>query len=415
MIFMKLFSAFSVFANRRVRALAILGFASGLPLALTTGSLQAWLSDAGLDVKTIGWFTIIGQPYTWKFLWAPLLDRFVPPFLGRRRGWIIICQVLLACSIAALAGINPQTHLLTFAAMAFLIAFFSATHDIALDAYRVDVTQHEERGAASAVNVFGYRLAMIVSGAGALFLADQYLNWQQTYLVMAGLMLSLGLFTLLAPEPATPVNAPKTLEQAVILPWRDFFMRKGAVLMLAAVILYKIGDAFALSLSTKFYLDLGFSKSTIAEVAKLYGLIATIAGGFLGAALMVRLGLFRSLILFGLLQGASNVGFWLLAHAGNDYFALMFAVSFENLTSGMGTTANVAFLMALCNKRFSASQYALLSALSSFGRVYVGPVAGYIIAAAGWANFFMFTIAISIPGIIIIYCLRQQIIERDQQ
>jgi PAT family beta-lactamase induction signal transducer AmpG len=405
---------FAVFTNRRIAAIALLGFVSGLPLALTGSSLQAWLSDAGLDVKTIGWFTLIGQPYTWKFLWAPLLDRFVPPFLGRRRGWIVLCQLLLACAIAALAGINPQTHLLTFGIIALLIAFFSATQDIAIDAYRVDVTTQEERGAASAVSVFAYRIAMLVSGAGVLVLADQYFNWQQTYLVMAAFMVGLALLTFFTPEPTTPAHTPANLEEAVILPFRDFFSRKGAILMLLAVILYKLGDAFAASLSTKFFLDMGFSKTEIAEVTKVFGLIATLIGGFIGASLMVKLGLFRSLIIFGILQALSNIGFWLLAQYGNDYTLLIAAIGFENLTSGMGTTANVAFLMALCNHRFSASQYALLSALSSFGRVYVGPAAGYIVASLGWADFFIFSIVAGVPGVVIIYYLRQQIRERDR-
>jgi PAT family beta-lactamase induction signal transducer AmpG len=405
---------FAVFTNRRIAAIALLGFVSALPLALTGSSLQAWLSDAGLDVKTIGWFTLIGQPYTWKFLWAPLLDRFVPPFLGRRRGWIVLCQLLLACAIAALAGINPQTHLLTFGIIALLIAFFSATQDIAIDAYRVDVTTQEERGAASAVSVSAYRIAMLVSGAGVLVLADQYFNWQQTYLVMAAFMVGLALLTFFTPEPTTPAHTPANLEEAVILPFRDFFSRKGAILMLLAVILYKLGDAFAASLSTKFFLDMGFSKTEIAEVTKVFGLIATLIGGFIGASLMVKLGLFRSLIIFGILQALSNIGFWLLAQYGNDYTLLIAAIGFENLTSGMGTTANVAFLMALCNHRFSASQYALLSALSSFGRVYVGPAAGYIVASLGWADFFIFSIIAGVPGIVIMYYLRQQIRERDR-
>lgn len=411
---MKFAPYFAAFTNRRIAAVTLLGFASGLPLALTSSSLQAWLSDAGLDIKTIGWFTIIGQPYTWKFLWAPLLDRFAPPFLGRRRGWILVCQIMLACAIAGLAGINPQTQLLTLVAMVLLITFFSATQDIAIDAYRVDVTTPAERGAASAVHVLGYRLAMIASGAGVLMLADQYFNWQQTYLIMAALMGGVAMLTFLTPEPATPAHTPKTLEEAVILPFHDFFSRKGAAMMLAAVILYKLGDAFALSLSTKFLLDMGFTKTTIAEVTKVFGLIAMIVGGFLGAGMMVKLGLFRALIVLGILQGVSNIGFWLLAYEGRNYSLLVWAVGFENLTSGMGTTANVAFMMSLCNKRFSASQYALLSALSSFGRVYVGPVAGYIVAAVGWADFFLFSIMISAPGVLAIFCLRKHIVAREQ-
>lgn len=411
---MKFADYLTIFTNRRIAALTLFGFASGLPLALISGSLQAWLSDTGLDVKTIGWFTILGLPYTGKFLWAPLLDRFIPPFLGRRRGWIVICQLAIAAVIVVLTGINPQTHLLTFAFITFLIVFFSATQDIAIDAYRVDITSTQERGAASAVNVFGYRIAMIVSGTGALILADQYFTWPQTFLLMALLMVGLALFTLITPEPATPIHTPKTLEEAVILPFRDFFSRKGAIMMLLAVILYKFGEAFAFSLSTKFFLDIGFTKTTIAEVTKFFGLIAAIVGGFLAATLMVKLGLFRSLFLFGLLQALANFGFWYLALPENQtYWLLVFTVGLENFTSGMATTAYVALLMSLCNKNFSASQYALLSALSSVGRVYVGPLAGILAASFGWANFFLWAVAFNIPGIVLICYLRKQIMAQE--
>lgn len=413
---MRFASYLNIFTNRRIAALTLLGFASGLPLALTSGTLQAWLSDAGFDVKTIGWFTVIGQPYTWKFLWAPLLDRFIPPFLGRRRGWIVICQIAIAAAIVLLTGINPQTHLWTFAAIAFLIVFFSATQDIAIDAYRVDFTETEERGASSAVHVFGYRVALIVSGAGALILADQYFNWPQTFLVMALLMLGLAVFTFFTPEPRVPAHTPQTLEDAVILPFRDFFSRQGAIMMLMAVILYKFGEAFAFSLQTKFFLDMGFTKTTIGEVTKLFGLIAAIVGGFSAATLMVKLGLFRSLVLFGILQGAANFGFWYLALPGNQqYWLLVFTVGLENFTSGMATTAYVALLMSLCNKNYSASQYALLSALSSIGRVYVGPLAGLLAASFGWANFFLYAVIFNIPGIILILFLRQSIIARERE
>jgi PAT family beta-lactamase induction signal transducer AmpG len=340
-----------------------------------------------------------------------LLDRFVPPFLGRRRGWIVLCQLAMAIMIACLAGVDPQTHLLTFAAMALLIAFFSATQDIVVDAYRIDVTHAAERGASSAVSILGYQLARIASGAGALLLADHYLSWSHTYLVMAGIILGLVVFNFFMPEPKTPVTAPKTLEEAVILPFRDFFSRPGALLMLLAVILYKLGDAFALSLSTKFLLDIGFTKTTIAEVTKLFGLIAALVGGFVGAGLMVRLGLWRALIIFGLLQSITNLGFWLLAVQGSQYGLLVFAIGLENFAGGMGTTANVAFLMSLCNARFSAAQYALLSALSSLGRVYVGPAAGYLVASLGWANFFIFTVLICLPGLLVIGLLRKRIAE----
>lgn len=413
---MKITHYFRVFTNRRMRAITFLGFASGFPLALTSGTLQAWLTDAGLNVTTIGWFTIITQPYTWKFLWAPLLDRFTPPFLERRRSWILICQIAMAGTVVLLAGINPQTHLFIFGIVAFFIAFFSATQDIAIDAYRVEITPALERGAASALNVMGYRLAMIVSSAGALILADQYFNWPQTFLLIALFMVGLSLITFFTPAPSTPSHRPQTLEDAVILPLRDFFHRKNAILILIAIIFYKLGEAFALSLSTKFFMDMGFSKTTIAEVHKLFGLIATIAGGFSAAGLLLKLGLFRSLLLFGILQGLANFGFWYLAKLNYPYYwILVCSVGLENFTSGMATTAYIALLMSLCNKNYAASQYALLSALSSVGRVYIGPIAGYAAASFGWANFFLAAVLLHIPSMMLICYLRQSILSYEQE
>jgi len=406
---------FAVFNNRRICAAMLLGFASGLPLALTGSTLQAWLSDAGLDVKTIGWFTLVGQPYTWKFLWSPLVDRFPMPLLGRRRGWILLSQIALALTIATMSGLDPKTHLATFALLAVMIAFFSATQDVVIDAYRTEVLQPEERGAGAAVGVFGYRMAMLTSGAIALILADGYLTWEQTYLVMAGLMGAMALITFAAPEPTLQVRPPRTLREAIFAPLQEFFSRQGAWILLALVIGYKLGDAFAGSLSTKFLLDMGYSKSIIGQAYKVFGLIATLLGGFLGAILMVRWGLLRSLLIFGLLQAFTNLGYWLIAvHGSPDIALLMFAISAENLAGGMGTTAAVALLMSLCNPNFTATQYALLSALASFGRVYVGPASGYLVVSLGWANFFVASALIAIPGLLLVCWLRNTIKQLDQ-
>ncbi|GHD64400.1 AmpG family muropeptide MFS transporter [Jeongeupia chitinilytica] len=404
---------FAVFTNRRIAAAMFIGFASGLPLALTGSTLQAVLSDAGLDVKTIGWFTLVGQPYTWKFLWSPLLDRFpIPP--GRRRGWMMVMQLLLAAVIATMGGLNPAEHLATYAVLALLVAFFSATQDIAIDAYRTELVHHEERGAAAAVGVFGYRMAMLTSGAGALILADTVFNWQQTYWLMAAIVALLAVFTFFSPEPQTDARPPKSLQEAVVEPWKEFFSRRGAWLLLALVIAYKLSDAFAGSLSTKFLLDMGYSKAIIGEANKVFGLIATIVGGFLGAAWMVRLGLYRSLLVFGVLQALTNAGHWFIAQAGAPDHTLLFAaIAFENLAGGMGTTAAVALLMSLCNPRFTATQYALLSALAAFGRVYVGPAAGYLVAQLGWADFFVFSVAAGVPGVLLVWAMRARIRELD--
>ncbi|XZG70456.1 AmpG family muropeptide MFS transporter [Chitinibacteraceae bacterium HSL-7] len=405
---------FSVFNNRRIAAAMFLGFASGLPLALTGSTLQAWLSDAGLDITTIGWFTLVGQPYTWKFLWAPLIDRFVPPFLGRRRGWMVITQLALAAAIATMGGLDPQQHLATFAVLAVLVAFFSATQDVVIDAYRTELVRHEERGASAAVGVFGYRMAMLTSGALALILADGYFTWQQTYWLMAILMLQMVVFSFLAPEPDVTPRHPLSLREAVIEPLMEFFTRKGALALLALVIAYKLGDAFAGSLSTKFLLDMGYTKSLIGQANKVFGLIATIIGGFAGAALMVRLGLYRSLLVFGVLQAVTNLGYWVIAHTGHAVTPLLFfAVGLENLAGGMGTTAAVALLMALCNVRFTATQYALLSALAAFGRVYVGPASGYLVESFGWADFFVISVLAALPGVMLVWWLRDRICALD--
>ncbi|WP_247646749.1 MFS transporter [Deefgea sp. CFH1-16] len=393
----------------------LLGFASGLPLALTGSTLQAWLSDAGLDIKTIGWFTLVGQPYTWKFLWSPLVDRFPMPFLGRRRGWILITQIALAAVIAKMSGLDPQTHLATFALMALLIAFFSATQDVVIDAYRTEVLQPEERGAGAAVGVFGYRMAMLTSGAVALILADGILTWEQTYLVMAGIMGTMAIVTFFSPEPVLQTKPPLSLRSAIIDPLKEFFSRDGAWILLALVVAYKLGDAFAGSLSTKFLLDMGYSKSIIGQAYKVFGLVATLVGGFAGAILMLRWGLYKSLVIFGILQALTNLGYWLIAiHGSPDIGLLLFAISTENLAGGMGTTAAVALLMSLCNPNFTATQYALLSALTAFGRVYVGPASGYLVTAVGWSHFFMISAAIALPGLALLFVLRKTIHKLDQ-
>ncbi|QZA81486.1 AmpG family muropeptide MFS transporter [Deefgea piscis] len=405
----------AVFNNRRICAAMLLGFASGLPLALTGSTLQAWLSDAGLDIKTIGWFTLVGQPYTWKFLWSPLVDRFPMPFLGRRRGWILITQIALAAVIAKMSGLDPQTHLATFALMALLIAFFSATQDVVIDAYRTEVLQPEERGAGAAVGVFGYRMAMLTSGAVALILADGILTWEQTYLVMAGIMATMAIVTFFSPEPVLQTKPPLSLRSAIIDPLKEFFSRDGAWILLALVVAYKLGDAFAGSLSTKFLLDMGYSKSIIGQAYKVFGLVATLVGGFAGAILMLRWGLYKSLVIFGILQALTNLGYWLIAiHGAPDIGLLLFAISTENLAGGMGTTAAVALLMSLCNPNFTATQYALLSALTAFGRVYVGPASGYLVTAVGWSHFFVISAAIALPGLALLFVLRKTIYKLDQ-
>lgn len=397
-----------IFQQPKSAILLILGFASGLPLALTSGTLQAWMTVENIDLKTIGFFSLVGQAYVFKFLWSPMMDRYTPPFLGRRRGWLLTTQILLLFSIAAMGFLEPTSQLRWMAALAVVIAFCSASQDIVFDAWKTDVLSPEERGTGAAISVLGYRLAMLVSGGLALWLADQWLGWQAMYWLMAALMIPCIIATLFAPEPSDIIPAPKTLEQAVAEPLRDFFGRNNAWLILLLIVLYKLGDAFAMSLTTTFLIrGVGFDAGEVGVVNKTLGLFATILGALYGGVLMQRLSLFRALLIFGILQGASNAGYWLLSITDKSMLTMGTAVFFENLCGGMGTAAFVALLMTLCNKSFSATQFALLSALSAVGRVYVGPIAGWFVEAHGWPTFYLFSVFAAIPGILLLMLCRQ--------
>lgn len=400
----------AVFRSRKIFLLLLLGFASGLPLALTAGTLQAWLAVERIDLTTIGLFALVGQPYTYKFLWAPLMDRYRIPFLGRRRGWLATTQLALLAAIAWMGSLSPQTSPWLLAGVALAVAFLSASQDIVFDAYRADVLDADERGAGAAVSVLGYRIAMLVSGGLALMLADSWLGWHGTYFLMAALMLVGLAATWRADEPPPPSHAPHSLLEAVREPLAEYFSRHGAWVMLVLIILYKLGDAFAGSLTTAFLLrGPGFSLTEVGLVNKWLGIVATILGALAGGALMARLHLYRALLLFGLLQALTNLGFMLLASAGKSYALMIIVIAAENLCGGMGTAAFVALLMAMCDRRFSATQYALLSALASFGRVYVGPAAGVMAASLGWVVFFFFTFIAALPGVLMLLGLRRRI------
>ena len=394
-----------IFTQPKSAILLILGFASGLPLALTSGTLQAWMTVENIDLKTIGFFSLVGQAYVFKFLWSPVMDRYTPPFLGRRRGWLLATQILLLIAIAAMGFLEPSTQLRWMAALAVVIAFCSASQDIVFDAWKTDVLAAEERGTGAAISVLGYRLGMLVSGGLALWLADRWLGWQGMYWLMAALLIPCIIATLLAPEPSDVIPVPKTLEQAVAAPLRDFFGRNNAWLILLLIVLYKLGDAFAMSLTTTFLIrGVGFDAGEVGMVNKTLGLFATIVGALYGGVLMQRLTLFRALLIFGLLQGVSNAGYWLLSITDKHLFSMATAVFFENLCGGMGTAA---LLMTLCNKSFSATQFALLSVLSAVGRVYVGPIAGWFVEAHGWPAFYLFSVVAAVPGILLLLICRR--------
>lgn len=404
-----------IFQQPKSAILLILGFASGLPLALTSGTLQAWMTVENIDLKTIGFFSLVGQAYVFKFLWSPVMDRYTPPFLGRRRGWLLTTQCLLLIAIAAMGFLEPSTQLRWMAVLAVIIAFCSASQDIVFDAWKTDVLPAEERGAGAAISVLGYRLGMLVSGGLALWLADKWLGWQGMYWLMAALLVPCIIATLLAPEPSDVIPVPKSLEQAVVAPLKDFFGRNNAWLILLLIVMYKLGDAFAMSLTTTFLIrGVGFDAGQVGMVNKTLGLFATIVGALYGGVLMQRLTLFRALLIFGILQGVSNAGYWALSVTDKHIYSMAAAVFFENLCGGMGTAAFVALLMTLCNKSFSATQFALLSALSAVGRVYVGPIAGWFVEAHGWPTFYLFSVIAAVPGILLLLICRQTL-EYTQQ
>ena len=400
-----------LYTSPRVAPLLALGFASGLPLALTGGTLQAWATIEQVSLQEIGFLTLVGTAYTLKFLWAPLVDRYAPPWLGRRRGWMVLMQVLLALGLLAMGSLSPGKSLWLLAFVAVFVAFCSATQDIAFDAYRSDVLRKDERGAGAALSVLGYRLAMLVSGGLALILADQWLGWGSTYLLMGALMLLVALASFWAPEPEVPALTPRSLKQAVLEPFREFFGRPEAVTVLVLIVLYKLGDAFAGALSTTFLIRAaGYTATEVGTVNKLLGLAATIVGALAGGALMARLGLYRSLMLFGVLQAVSNVGFWVISVGPHNVWLMAAGVGIENLCGGMGTAAFVALLMGLCNQQFSATQFALLSALSAVGRTYLaGPLTPQLVQVAGWPVFFLLTVLIALPGLWLLHWRRQDI------
>jgi PAT family beta-lactamase induction signal transducer AmpG len=390
-----------VYGNRRVLSLVGLGFSSGLPLALIGTTLQAWMTAENVDLRVIGIFSLVGLPYTLKVLWAPVMDRFTPPWLGRRRGWIIITQFLLAGFILALALTSPSIMPWVVASLAFAIAFCSASQDIVIDAYRADVLYEKELGAGAATTVVGYRLAILTSGAVAMIVSD-HLPWRTIYLGMATLMLLNTLFTLTAPEPAERAIPPKTLKEAVLEPLFSYFRRPGAVEMLIFIMIYKLSDAMAGAMTTPFLLDMGFTRTDVGTVNKAFGLLSTILGTLAGGSIIARIGINRSLWIFAFLQAFSNLAFAFLALIGRNYASMVAAIGLENICGGMGTAAFVAFMMHLCDKRFTATQYALLTSFMAVTRVLAGVPTGFMANSMGWPMFFLVSMLGGIPGILLL-------------
>lgn len=387
--------------NGRMLAILSLGISSGLPLLLIGSTLKAWMKLEGVDLTVIGLAGLVGLPYSLKFLWAPLMDRFPLPFLGRRRGWIFVTQIAIAVCLVGLAFSNPSTQLWQVVGLSMLCAFLSASQDIVIDAYRRELLAISELGLGSAMGTNGYRLGLYAAGAGALFLAADF-SWPTSYLVMAGLMASFTLITLLSPEPKSQPTPPKTFEEAIAKPFVDFFRRRGAVEILIFILLYKVGDSMASDMFTPFYLDMQFSLKEIAVVAKTMGVWATILGATIGGILMLKLPMMRALWIFGILQAVSTASFAALAYSGYSIWLLSAVIAFENITGGMGATAYTAFMAALCNTRFTATQYALLSSLASVPRIFMGGSSGYIAKHLGWTWYFLFCTAIALPGMLML-------------
>lgn len=402
----------------RLIVIGLLGFYSGLPLALTLSTLTAWLSDAGVERATIGLFAAISTPYAFKFLWAPLLDGVrIPVFgtlLGRRRSWLLVTQLFLALAIAWMAAVNPAVNPWLTALAGVVVATLSATQDTIIDAYRVERLAPEEQGSGAAMATFGYRIGMLVSGAGALWLAEKQ-GWHATYVIMAAVAGSAVLLTLAMRSTDTadmvaklPRSVGAFLRDSVIAPFTDFMTRPLWLGVLAFVILYKLGDAFMGIMFNPFLLDLGFAKSDIAAIVKIYGLGATLLGTFLGGWLVERYGMFRTLLVTGFAHMFTNLMLVVQAHLGADHHFLIASISLENLSGGMSTAAFIAYLSALCRLNYTATQYALLSSLAAFGRTWLSTPSGWLAETVGWQIFFAIASLMAIPGFMLLIWLERR-------
>ncbi|MBW3630147.1 MAG: AmpG family muropeptide MFS transporter [Gemmatimonadetes bacterium] len=385
-------------------AILLLGFSSGIPLYLTSQTLQAWMTVEGVDLTTIGLFSLVSLPYSLKFLWAPVMDRYVPPLLGRRRGWLVITQIALLLSIGAMSFHDPSQALQLLAFNAILIAFFSASTDVVFDAYKVDVLDEREMGAGAATGVLGYRIALIVTGSLALVLADR-MPWPTVYLLLAALMLVGIAAAFWAPEPVTSEAAPASLREAVVDPFIEFFRRTGlgwGMLILSFVIFYQLPDRFGQNMATPFLLQIGFSQTEVGAIRGGIGIVATIGGVLAGGAVIAALGINRSVWLFAALQILSNLVYYWIAMVGDDRSVLVIAIVIENIAGGMSTAAFVAYMMSLSSRRFSATQFALLTSMMTAARDVIVTPAGAVADATGWPTFFLLTLVTGLPALLLL-------------
>lgn len=405
-------SLLSALLTRRMLICVFTGFASGLPLYFLLNLVPAWLRTEGISLKAIGAFALIQFPYTWKFLWAPALDRYVVPVLGRRRGWILITQVALFVLVARLGALSPGADLEWIVYAATAIAFFSATQDIALDAYRRELLRDTELGLGNAVHVNAYRIAGLVPGSLSLILAD-HLPWSTVFVVTACFMLPGMVMALAVAEPPATGQAPRTLRDAVVDPFREFWGRqgwRGALLVLGFVSLYKLGDSMCTALATPFYLDMGYSKSDIGLIAKNAGLWPSVVGGLLGGLWMVKLGINRGLWIFGVVQVVTILGFVWLAHIGPfptigafERTALAVVIGGEALGVGLGTAAFVAFIARTTHPSYTATQFALFTGLAAAPRTFVNATTGWLVEQMGWFGFFWLCVVLALPGMALLW------------
>lgn len=399
----------TTFTSPRLLAALLLGFSSGLPLALTGSTLQAWFTNAQADFAIIGLLSLLGMPYTLKFLWSPFLDFYQIPRLGIRKGWIIVMQLGLMIGLFCMAQLNPATQAGVMCALGMLIALLSATQDASIDAYRTDILLKNEQGLGAAYYVSTYRLAVVASGGLAMVFADHY-GWMLTYEVMAILMGMLMLLTLFVPNVEHETATEKNVWQTMHVSLNDLYERKNIFILLLFVMLYKFGDALALSLMTNFLLHgLGFSLTEVGLAYKIVSFVATVLGCFVGGAILTKRSVFFGLWIFGLAQSFSNLMFVILSIVGKNFTLMASSIFIENFCSGLSTAAFLAFLMSLCNKKYTATQYALLSAVASLGRVFLGPVAVAMVANMGWTLFYVWAFILSFPGLILLWLLKEKV------
>lgn len=419
--------ALAVYRDRRVLAILALGFSSGLPLLLTFSTLSTWLATEGVSRTAIGLFAAVGTPYSLKFLWSPLVDGIrLPVFgrLGQRRGWAVFVQLLLMAAVFVLGSLTPKAEPVATAIVALAVAFLSASQDIVIDAYRVEILRPEQQGAGATMIQAGYRLGMLVAGAGALYIADRF-GWHVAYVVMA-LLVTVGIATILAnPEPAGRAEEPRAaagepgrlsrwLREHVIAPFADFLQRPAWLAILLFILLYKLGDAVAGVMANPLYIDLGFTLSEIASVSKIFGFFATLLGALLGGLIVTRFGLFPSLLVCGIAQSATILMYALQAIAGHDIGMLALTVAGENVTGAMGSAALVAYISGLCSVGYTATQYALLSSLATIGRAVLSSASGWLADQMDWVSFFLASTMLGVPGILVLLWLmyRERISKR---